>query len=214
MRIGIFGGTFDPVHLGHLILAEQCREQAQLDQVWFIPSARPPHKLEQVITAFAHRVEMLALAIAGHAAFQIHDLEKDRPGPSYTADTLHELHERHPGAEFHLIIGADCLPDLPFWHEPARIAERATLLIVARPGWTIWTADQLRTALQLPREQLLRHHVAQVPLIDISSRDLRRRKTAGNSIRYFVPRAVECYIETHQLYRPAATVDTAGYRER
>src|SRR5271166_4215696 len=95
-RIGVFGGTFDPVHLGHLILAEQCREQAQLQEVWFVPAARPPHKQEEERTAFGRRVEMLALALAGQPAFRIDDLEKDRPGPSYTVDTLQQLAERRP----------------------------------------------------------------------------------------------------------------------
>src|SRR5438309_1338792 len=121
MRVGVFGGTFDPVHQGHLILAEQCREQARLDQVWFIPAARPPHKQDQPLTAFSHRVEMLALAIAGQPAFRIDDLERARPGPSYTADTLAELHQHHPDAELLLMLGADCLPDLSHWYEPERI---------------------------------------------------------------------------------------------
>ena len=90
-RIGVFGGTFDPVHQGHLIIAEQCREQAGLDEVWFVPAARPPHKQEQPVTSFARRVEMLALAIAGHPAFRVDELERDRPGPSFTVDTLEDL---------------------------------------------------------------------------------------------------------------------------
>ena len=110
-RIGIFGGTFDPVHLGHLIMAEQAREQAGLDQVWFVPAARPPHKLDRPLTAFHHRVEMLALAVAGHSAFRVNELEKDRSGPSYTVDTLEELHRRHPDTAMHLLLGSDNLPD-------------------------------------------------------------------------------------------------------
>src|SRR5438067_343197 len=102
MRIGILGGSFDPVHLGHLILAEQCREQAQLDQVWFIPAARPPHK-NRVLTAFAQRAEMLELAISGNAAFRIDELEQERAGPSFTADTLSVLTQRHSTAEFFLL---------------------------------------------------------------------------------------------------------------
>src|SRR5262249_29493095 len=111
MRIGVFGGTFDPVHFAHLIIVEQCREQAQLDQVWFVPAARPPHKQGRNVTPFRHRVEMLALAIAGNAAFRINELEKDRPGSSYTVDTLNELQRQHPGTDFWLILGSDCLPD-------------------------------------------------------------------------------------------------------
>src|SRR5579871_4282836 len=99
MRVGVFGGTFDPVHYGHLILAEQCREQARLDRVLFIPAARPPHKADRPLTPFGHRVEMLALAIAGNPAFAVDELEKERPGPSYTVDTLLELSRRLEGAE-------------------------------------------------------------------------------------------------------------------
>src|SRR5437870_4749134 len=107
MRLGIFGGTFDPVHLGHLILAEEAREQGRLEQVLFVPAARPPHKQEQPLTPFAQRVEMLSLALAGNPAFRIEQLERDRPGPSYTVDTLEELRRRQPDAELWLIVGSD-----------------------------------------------------------------------------------------------------------
>src|SRR5882724_7414993 len=106
MRVGIFGGTFDPVHLAHLVLAEQCREQGRLDEVRFVVAARPPHK-SQVLTPFAQRVEMLSLAVSGQPAFRVEEVERDRPGPSYTADTLEELHRRDPSAELVLIIGSD-----------------------------------------------------------------------------------------------------------
>lgn len=200
-RIGIFGGTFDPVHLGHLVLAEQCREQARLDQVWFIPAARPPHKQDRAITAFTARWEMLELACAGNSTFQVLDLEKDRPGPSYTVDTLEELSRQHPGAVFSLLLGSDCLPDLATWREPARIAALANLVIVTRPGWALLSSDELRSALRLPEGIVLRHQVVEIPLIDISSRDLRRRVMTGRSLRYLVSRSVECYIETHRLYQ-------------
>lgn len=200
-RIGIFGGTFDPVHLGHLIVAEQCREQGRLDAVWFIPAARPPHKPDQALTPFHHRVEMLSLAVAGYPVFQIDPLEEERPGPSYTVDTLAQLHQRHADAEFHLIVGSDCLPDLRSWREPARIAQQAGLLIVARPAWPLWPEEQLRQALCVPAGGTLRHQVVHTPLIDIASRDIRRRRGEGRTIRYLVPRAVECYLETHGLYR-------------
>jgi nicotinate-nucleotide adenylyltransferase len=201
MRLGVFGGTFDPVHLGHLILAEQCREQARLDQVLFIPAARPPHKHEEALTPFAQRVEMLALAIAGQPAFRIDELEKNLPGPSYTARTLGELRRRQPNAELRLLLGADCLPDLVHWYEPARIIELAILTVAARPGWEIWSAEQLRAALQLPDATPLRLEVVHVPLHEISSRDLRQRSRQGRSLRYLVPRAVEEYIAAHKLYQ-------------
>lgn len=202
-RIGIFGGTFDPVHLGHLILAEQCREQGKLDEVRFVPAARPPHKPGQALTSFARRAEMLALATAGHPAFRVDEIEKDRPGPSYTADTLDEVARLQPGAELFLLIGTDCLPDLAGWYQPARILSRASLLVMARPGWPAPEPERLREELRLPPGVDLRLHVVEAPLVAISSRDLRQRVAAGRSIRYLVTRAVECYIETHRLYRPS-----------
>ena len=201
MKIGVFGGTFDPVHLAHLIIAEQCREQASLDQVWFVPSARPPHKSEREISAFDRRSDMIQLAIAGQPAFRVNELEKDRPGPSYTADTLDELHRANPGAEFYLILGSDCLPDLPGWHDPVRIVKQAALLVAARPGWAVWSAEQLRTALKLPDDLPLQMQIISIPLIDIASRDLRRRAAEGKSIRYFVPAAVAAYIADKGMYR-------------
>jgi nicotinate-nucleotide adenylyltransferase len=204
MRLGVFGGTFDPVHLGHLILAEQCREQARLDQVFFIPAASPPHKPAPEITPFGHRVEMLSLALAGQPAFRVNELESERPGPSYTADTLEELHRRQPEAHLFWLIGADALPDLSCWHQPERIVAAAGLLVVGRPGFDLWPAERLRAALRLPPQAALRLEVAQMPLVDIASRDLRRRAQEGRSLRYLVPRAVECYIQTHRLYTASA----------
>jgi nicotinate-nucleotide adenylyltransferase len=201
MRIGIFGGTFDPVHLGHLILAENCREQGRLDQVWFIPAAAPPHKLDRPVTPFDRRAEMLRLALAGNPAFGVNELERDRPGPSYTADTLTELRRRHPGDEFFLLVGSDTLADLPAWHQPARILQMAGLLIWLRPGHPPHSAEQLRQALRLPEQIEVRLQVVEGPLIDISSSDLRRRVAAGRSLRYLVPRAVEQYIREKGLYR-------------
>ena len=189
MRLGVFGGTFDPVHQGHLILAEKCREQGKLDRVLFIPAARPPHKQEHPLTPFHQRVEMLSLAIAGHSAFAIDELERDRPGPSYTVVTLEELGRKHPGAELFLIVGADSLRDLPSWYSPARIAELASFLIVPRPGSPMNAVSGIK------------YEAVESPLIDISSRDLRRRVAEGRSIRFMVPRAVEVYISEKALYQ-------------
>jgi nicotinate-nucleotide adenylyltransferase len=200
MRVGVFGGTFDPIHYGHLILAEQCREQGRLDQVWFVPAPRPPQKEEQAITRFDQRVELLQLALAGNPTFRIDDIEKDRPGPSYTVDTLAELRRRHPDADLHLLVGSDALADLPTWREPRRLLEQAGLLVVARPGATVLSADELHARTGLPVEVPLRLQVVHAPLIEIASRDLRRRAAAGRSLRYFLPRAVECYIHDKRLY--------------
>jgi nicotinate-nucleotide adenylyltransferase len=198
MRIGVFGGTFDPVHLGHLILAEQCREQGRLDQVWFVPAARPPHKVEGELTPFAQRVEMLRLAIAGQPAFHVEEVEKDRPGPSYTAVTLEELGQQHPEHQWSLMLGGDSLRDLPDWYEPMHIVERAELLVMPRQGIAMPSQEELRAKLG----SKVRIQFVDVPLIGVSSSELRRRLSEGRSVRYQLPRAVEAYIQDKQLYRP------------
>lgn len=205
MHVGIFGGTFDPVHIGHLILAELSRDQAQLDQVWFIPAFRPPHKTGEWITPFHQRVEMLSLAIAGHADFRIDELEKERAGYSFTVDTLEELHRRHPNTRFELLVGSDCLPDLPRWHRPERIAELAGFLVLERPPWPVWSREQLCAALRLPADFDLRLSRIDGPLVHIASRDLRQRVNQGRTIRYLVPRAVQAYLEAHRLYQDRQT---------
>jgi nicotinate-nucleotide adenylyltransferase len=201
MRIGVFGGTFDPVHLAHLILAEQCREKGWLDQVLFVPAARPPHKQERVLTPFAQRVEMLQLATSGQPAFRVDELEKDRPGPSYTVETLDQIHQRNPPAQLFLLIGGDTLHELPTWYQPALILARANLLVTARPGATILSEAELRERISLPPEAPLHIEVVPVPLIAIASTDLRQRVREGRSIRYLVPRAVDAYIQDKQLYK-------------
>ncbi len=201
MRLGVFGGSFDPVHLGHLILAEQSREQVGLDRVLFIPAARPPHKQGRVLTPFAQRAEMLALAIAGHPSFQVSEIEKDRPGPSFTVDTLTELHQQHSGAELFLLVGADMARDLPTWYQPARILELAELAIVGRPGAEPLALEEVRRSVPLVADRPFRCRLVQSPLIEISGSDIRRRVAEGRTIRYLVPRAVEIYIQDRQLYK-------------
>jgi nicotinate-nucleotide adenylyltransferase len=202
MRVGVFGGTFDPVHYGHLILAEQCREQGRLDEILFVPAPRPPHK-PRPCARFEQRVEMLALALAGNAAFRIEEVEKERDGPSYTVDTLVELRKRRPNDELLLLVGADTIRDLPQWYEPRRIVEIAGLLVVGRPESSAPDRKELCARLGLPFDAV-RMEVIQAPLIDISSRDLRRRSAEGRSLRYLLPRAVECYIRDKRLYQADA----------
>jgi nicotinate-nucleotide adenylyltransferase len=201
MRVGVFGGTFDPIHHGHLVLAEQCREQGQLDQVWFVPAFRPPNKLAHPITRFDQRVEMLQLAIAGNPRFRVDPLEQDRQGPSYTADTLALLQQRHPGDELWLLVGSDTLADIPNWYHPERVLDLAGLMVRARPGTKVMSVDELRTRLPLAPNSNIRLDVIQSPLIEISSRDLRQRASEGRTLRYFLPRAVEVYIQEKRLYQ-------------
>ena len=197
--IGLFGGTFDPVHMGHLILAEQCRAQADLDEVWFLPSYHPPHKAAKEITRFDQRCEMIELATAGHPSFKVERIEKELPPPSYTAETLSELRRRHPEHELFLLMGSDQLPDLPLWYEPRRVVEQAGLVVVPRPGVMLWTADRLATALGVDAAAVRLRFVA-CPMIEIASRELRRAVADGMSIRYMVPRAEEEYVRERKLY--------------
>ncbi len=203
MRVGIFGGTFDPVHLGHLILAEQCREQGRLDQLWFVPAPRPPHKQDRALTRFEQRVEMLNLAIAGQPAFRVEEVEKERSGPSYTVDTVAELRRRHPADDFYLLLGSDTLADMHTWYEPARLLAQVGLLVMTRPGHATRTVEQIRAALQLAESAPVRIETIDAPPIDISSRDLRARAAASRSLRYLVPRAIEVYVAEKHLYRGA-----------
>jgi|SRR5579884_2686993 len=200
MRIGLFGGAFDPVHVGHLILAEQCREQGRLDQVWFLPSAHHPFKPD--LARYAQRVEMLRLAVAGNDAFRVEEIEKDLPAPGYTAETVTELRRRHPATEFWLLLGGDNLIDLPRWHEPARLVEQVGLLVLPRPDFALPAEDDLRRTIPglRPETPLRLAVVERPPLVSIASRDLRARVAAGRGIRYLVPRCVEVYIQQHRLY--------------
>jgi nicotinate-nucleotide adenylyltransferase len=201
MRLGLFGGTFDPVHYGHLLLAELCREARQLDAVWFVPAAVPPHKQDQHVTTAAQRIEMLELAIGGHDAFGVCRHEIDRGGVSYTADTLREIEAEDPTRELFFLLGADSLTELPLWRDPAGICERATLVVVARPGSAVPDFDCLAEFAPAARLDHFRGQVVPMPLVELSSSEIRRRTSAGLSIRYQTPRAVEKYIEAAGLYR-------------
>jgi nicotinate-nucleotide adenylyltransferase len=202
MRLGLFGGTFDPVHLGHLILAEQCREACGLDQLWFVVAGAPPHKPGDR-TAVTHRLEMVRIAIAGHASFAVSEIETLRPGPHYSVETLETVRRDRPEDDLFFLIGADSLAELPSWREPGRIAQLATIVVVNRPG-----LEEVVSA-KLPDFGAGSHPLMSVtiPPIGIASTDLRRRLAEGRSIRYMVPRAVEAYIEAQGLYRER-TADT------
>ncbi len=143
---------------------------------------------------------MLELALTDQSGFRIDPLEAERAGPSYTADTLDELHRRHPAHEWYLLMGSDSLPDLPQWHEPHRIIHRAILVVMERPGWPVVTADELAELLKLSDATTLRVQKVDVPLIDLASRDIRRRVRHGTSIRFMVPAVVEEYVCEQKLY--------------
>lgn len=200
MRLGIFGGSFNPVHYGHLLLAEACREQARLNEVWFVPNALSPLKQDQPPVAAKHRVEMLQLAIGGHDSFRLSTVEIDRGGISYTVDTLTEIAAQQPKAELYFLMGGDSLVDLPKWRDPRRICELALPLVVRRHGSPEPQYDVVASLLAAERLEMVRQMTVDMPIIELSASDLRRRAAAGLSLRYRTPRAVEKYIETHRLY--------------
>ncbi len=193
MRVGILGGTFDPVHIGHLVLAEQARMSLALDCVLFVPAGDPWRKGRRVMTPGAERREMLRLAIAGNEAFGISDIELRRPGPTYTADTLEALAAERLDDELWFIVGADALADLPNWHEPERIVRHATLAVAPRD-------ESSPLTLALPGIEARIERVP-MPRIDVASTDIRARIAAGRSIRYLLPDAVREHVERYGLYR-------------
>jgi nicotinate-nucleotide adenylyltransferase len=205
-RIGLIGGTFDPIHNGHLIIAEEVRAALDLEMMIFIPAGQPPHKTEYSITPAYHRMAMVQLAIASNNFFVASRVEIDRSGPSYLVDTLRILHEQlPPEAELVFVLGWDSLLELRNWYDPAGILEQlAYLVAVGRPGYGDKIAynsdDDKELEAQLPGlTQRLR--IVPTPQIGISSTDLRSRVARGRPIKYQVPEAVEQYINTHGLYR-------------
>jgi nicotinate-nucleotide adenylyltransferase len=196
MRLGILGGTFDPPHIAHLVMADQARSQLNLSCVFLVPAGQPPHKLDRPVTPIDHRLTMTQLAIADDPGLALSRVDVDRPGPHYTADTLAVLHAAHPDNELYLLIGSDSLRDLMVWRDPERVVAQAKLAVMRR----------LDVELDLPRlESALPGISARVewldaPWLDISSSDIQRRVRAGLSIRHLVPAAVEQYIVEHGLY--------------
>jgi nicotinate-nucleotide adenylyltransferase len=200
MKLGILGGTFDPVHYGHLLLAESCRQQRHLDAVWFMPAAVPPHKRDWEPAPAKDRIEMLKLAIAGNPAFSVCTYETVRGGVNYTADTLTHIHEEDPSRELFFLMGEDMLLDLPNWKQPERVCQLAIPVVVHRAGMSPLDFNCL-TAVTTPRRiEEIRRSQVEMPEIGLSGSEIRRQAAAGESIRYQTPRAVEKYIETHNLY--------------
>ena len=195
--IGLLGGTFNPVHEGHLSIAREALRLFALDAVWFIPCAVPPHKPVHDLASNADRLAMLRLAIAGEPRFEALDVEFNRPGKSYTLDTVRALQALHPGDAFAFIVGADTLPELPTWHRPLDLLPLVRIVSLARPGFAPDAA-----AIHLPPpwpERLLADLRSGEPL-DVSSRDIRAKIAAGQPVP-LVPRSVMRYIQEHNLYR-------------
>ena len=197
-RLGLYGGTFDPIHVGHLIAAAEVQAALGLDRVLFLPAGQPPHKRGREITPAAHRVRMIELAIAGRPGLGISDLDLDPGQPSYTVYLLTRAREAYgEGVEIFFVMGEDQLRDLPTWHQPARVAELARLAVVTRPNVGA-DLDEIARAVPAVAGRI---HCVEIPQIDIASSDIRARVVAGRPIAYQVPRPVEDYIVAHQLYR-------------
>jgi nicotinate-nucleotide adenylyltransferase len=198
-RVGVLGGTFDPIHVGHLILAEAARRLLDLERVVFVPAGNPWRKRSRPITLADHRLAMVSLAIADNPAFALSATEVEREGPSYTADTLAALHEEWPDAEgLYFIMGVDALKDLPNWKDPQRIIRSAYLAVATRPGWEQVNLAELE---RLIPGLLARLRPVDMPMIQISSSELRDLVARTQSIRYLVPSPVQEYIQRNSLYK-------------
>jgi nicotinate-nucleotide adenylyltransferase len=198
VRIGLFGGTFDPPHLGHLILASEAQTQLELTRLLWVLTPDPPHKQDQVITPTGHRLAMVKLAIQDNPSFELSRVELDRPGPHYTLDTVRIIAGQNPGAEIVPIIGGDSLRDLPKWHKPQDFLHACHWLGVMRRPGDAASLEELER--QLPGISSKVHYV-DAPLLEIASRDIRNRIAQGEPVRYYVPKAVAEYIEEHHLYK-------------
>jgi nicotinate-nucleotide adenylyltransferase len=200
LRVGIFGGAFNPPHLGHLVCAQEALLQLGLDRLLLVPVGRAPHRELEDDPGAELRLEMVELAAGDDERFSVSRTELDRTGPSYTADTLEALRVEAPEDEFFLILGGDQAAALPSWHEPERVLEHATVAVVERTGWT-------RNGIGIRIGRLRgadRVRYLDMPLIQISSTAIRRRVRDGVPIRYLVPTAVEGYISERKLYRASA----------
>ena len=206
-RVGLFGGTFDPPHVGHLILAAEARSQLELTRVLWTVTPDPPHKQDQVITPLEHRLAMVKLAIEDEPSFELSDIELNRPGPHYTLDTIKLLAEQIPGVEIVPILCGDSLNDLPTWYKPEEIVYAAHWVgVMRRPGET---ANLQELERELPGISSKIHYV-DAPLLEIASREIRSRAASGKPYRYYLPEPVYEYIEQHHLYQQSKVLNTGA----
>ena len=193
MRLGLMGGTFDPIHLGHVLAAEEALERCRLDEVWFVPAGRPWMKEGEEVSAAHHRINMATLAVSSNPRFSVSSIEVDREGLTYTVDTLEELNREDTSRELFLIVGADSLVQMDRWKEPERIRELCRIVAVPRPGYdapnTAGGADESTRVIFL-----------EAPLTAISATEVRERVSKGLPVGDWVPEAVEAYIRRHGLY--------------
>jgi len=192
MDIGLFGGSFNPPHLAHLVVAEIARDQFGLEEVWWIPNATPPHKSDCELAAVEDRLAMTQRAIDENSSFRLCDIEVRRSGVSYTVETVRALQEQYPDTAFGLLLGSDSLDHFADWHRPDEIADRVPLVVYKRPGVTE----------EVPEPRFANHvRFVSAPVMEISGTEIRARCRAGRSIRYLVPAAVRAYIREHDLYQ-------------
>lgn len=212
-RIGILGGTFDPVHYAHLAIAEEVYYALKLTRMVFVPAGQPPHKMSYHVTPVEQRVHMLERAIAGNAHFMLSLVDVRRTGPSYTVDTLRLLRQEWgPGAELYFVIGEDSLKDLPGWYDPAGVIAQATIVALMRPGYGEMERTGRELAERLPgiEQRLI---TLEGPRMEISSTDLRQRVSEGRPIKYQTPEVVEHYILRHGLYRRGIDKERPGQEQ-
>ena len=203
MRMGVMGGTFDPIHYGHLVTAESAYESFHLDHVQFVPVGTPPHKDEEVLTPARHRLAMTRLAVTNNPHFVASSVEVERPGASYTIDTMRYFHEQYgPDVELFFITGVDAIMEIPNWNNAKGLFELCTFIAATRPGYSVERFQAFLSELTPRRRRKIK--TLEVPALAISSTDLRRRVREGRSIKYLVPDLVEQYIADHGLYRKSS----------
>jgi nicotinate-nucleotide adenylyltransferase len=203
-RIGLLGGTFDPPHIGHLVLAQEACVQLELDRVLFVPAGQPPHKRGRQISPADQRLAMVELAVAGNPLFGVSRVDIDRPGPHFTVGMLELMLHQQPDTLLYFIMGADSLADLLTWHQPRRIAELAKLVVMRRPGRE---PDIAALAAEVPGITGRVYYI-DAPLLEISSTDVQSRVRQSLPVRYLVPDPVVGYIREHDLYKTFATEST------
>jgi len=198
-RLGIMGGTFDPIHYGHLVAAEGARYEFNLEKVIFVPAGRPPHKLNYKITDPWQRFTMTSLAVQSNPFFEVLPLEVERPGPSYAIDTVREIIRLYPGMEVYFITGADAVSEILTWKNTEQLLSICHFIAATRPGYRM--DDMWEKLKRLPGELKDRIHCMEVPALAISSSDIRQRLRDGRPIKYLLPEPVEEYIIKNKIYR-------------
>lgn len=215
-RLGILGGTFNPIHYGHLAAAEEIRDRLKLDRVLFIPSFLPPHKQEDDIPSAVQRLEMVRLAVAGNANFRVSDVEVKRGGRSFTIETIEELRSLHPGASLFFITGLDSFLEIQSWQQWQRLLTLCAFVVLSRPGFrftdlkkinfldaqaaTLAGLDNGRLTHAAVSADAFSLYLEMIPHYDISSTDIRKRRREARTIKYHLPEAVENYIIENKLY--------------